>query len=101
MHDNFLGFWPAKAPEAKLDYQFDWNSWLSTGENVDTFVITAPTGITLGDGNNGAPAPSQNANIVTCWLFDGSIGGVYQVACQITTTASRIVKKFATLKVTH
>ena len=97
--DNFVGFWPPKLPNARLDYQFDWNPWLNVGETIQSFNVTAPTGIDLGDGNNGSPAPAEVSGIVTFWLFNGSLNGVYQVVCQITTNGNRVVEKYGTLEV--
>ena len=73
---------PLKDPSAVLDYVFDWNEWLATGETITDHTITADTGITVG-------SSSESDGKVTVWLSGGTAGINYKVACLITTTAGR------------
>jgi hypothetical protein len=71
-----------KDPDAVLDYSFDWTSWLAESETISSHVITVDSGITK-------DSDSESAGIVTAWLSGGTAGTIYEVACKITTSASR------------
>jgi len=73
---------PLKDPSAVLDYVFDWNEWLATGETITDHTITADTGITV-------DSSAESDGKVTVWLSGGTAGINYKVACLITTTAGR------------
>lgn len=100
---------PPKDPDADLDYKFDWRAltngalgatsdWLAAGETISTFVITAAAGITLGTGGK-APAKTNSDTSVTVWLSGGTAGMDYTVACKITTSATRVDERTATIEV--
>jgi hypothetical protein len=71
-----------KDPAAVLDYQWDWSSWLATGETISSHTVTAPTGLTL-------DSDTATTTAVTAWLSGGTAGTDYSVVCQIVTSASR------------
>ena len=81
---------PLKDPSAVLDYVFDWNEWLATGETIAVdsetgeklITITADTGITV-------DSWTESDGKVTVWLSGGTAGINYKVACKITTSAGR------------
>jgi len=73
---------PLKDPSAVLDYVFDWNEWLATGETITDHTITADTGITVN-------SSTESDGKVTVWLSGGTAGQNYKVACKITTSAGR------------
>jgi len=73
---------PLKDPSAVLDYVFDWNEWLATGETITDHTITADTGITV-------DSSTESDGKVTVWLSGGTAGQNYKVACKITTSAGR------------
>jgi len=73
-----------KDPDAVLDYKFDWSSWLASGETISTRTVTPETGITVD-----SSSITDTSTSVTVWLSGGTVGNVYDVACLITTTASR------------
>lgn len=77
-----------------LDYSIDWNRRLtSDGDtiSVSTWNLSeGPNTATVGDGINGAPAPSVALGIATVWLLPGTVGHVYHLTNKITTTGGRI-----------
>lgn len=71
-----------KAPDAVLDYEFDWGSWLGTSETISSHTITADTGITV-------DSSSESDGIATTWLSGGTSGNDYTIACEIVTDEGR------------
>lgn len=69
---------PPKDPDAVVDYDFDWTSWLQAPEVIASFVIVAATGIVVDSSQNLTPK-------VRVWLSGGTPGIEYSVACKITT----------------
>jgi len=85
---------PLKDPSAVLDYVFDWNEWLATGETITDHTITADTGITV-------DSDSESSGKVTVWLSGGTAGQNYKVACLVTTSACRTDERTIWIKVTN
>lgn len=85
---------PLKDPSAVLDYVFDWNEWLATGETITDHTITADTGITV-------DSSTESGGKVTVWLSGGTAGENYKVACLITTSAGRTDERTIWIKVTN
>lgn len=88
-----MGNQKIKDPDAILDYKFDWKAstngsgdsdWLSSGETISTYTITAQSGITV-DSDSLTDANTS----VTVWLSGGTAGTRYTVACKIVTSAGR------------
>lgn len=76
-----------KDPESILDYAIDFSPWLAEGDTIDTIVaVNVPAGLTLGDGTNGAPAPTKTSGAVQFWLLEGNVGGIFTVSAIVTTT---------------
>lgn len=82
-----------KDPEAVLDYKFDWaaetngsgsDNWLSEGETISSYTITASDGITVD-----SDSITDSGTSVTVWLSAGYAGQDYTVACRIVTNMSR------------
>lgn len=71
-----------KASTAKLDFVFNWTSWLSSSETLSTYALTVQSGLTLS-------SESFSSVIVTAWLSGGTIGMEYSVDCKIVTSSSR------------
>ena len=76
-----------KDPQAMLDYQVDWSSWLAVGETITVSAWTGTTGLTVG---SGAQAPSHTTTSATIWLSGGTLGQTYLVVNEITTSAGRV-----------
>ena len=85
---------PLKDPSAVLDYAFDWNEWLATGETITDHTITADTGITV-------DSSTEDAGKVTVWLSGGTAGENYKVACLIETSAGRKDERTIWIKVAN
>lgn len=71
-----------KDPDAVLDYQIDWSSWLATGETISSSDWVVQTGITENSASN-------TTTTATIWLSGGTAGVTYTVTNRIVTTASR------------
>jgi hypothetical protein len=85
---------PLKDPSAVLDYVFDWNEWLATGETITDHTITADTGITV-------DSSTESDGKVTVWLSGGTAGINYKVACLVETSAGRTDERTLWIKVTN
>ncbi len=70
-----------KDPDAVLDYEWDWSSWLA-GDTIASFTVTVPTGLTL-------DSSSATASAVTAWLSGGEDAASYPVTCHVVTAAGR------------
>ena len=81
-----------KDPDAVLDYAFDWNTWLASGETISSRVVTADTGLTK-------VSDSESSGIVTAWLSGGTAGTSYNVACKIVTSDGRTEERSITVLV--
>ena len=81
-----------KDPDAVLDYQWQWASWLATGDAIDTATVTADTGLVV-------DSSTATSDTVTAWLSGGTAGENYRVTCRITTDGGRIDDRTATIKV--
>jgi hypothetical protein len=71
-----------KDPDAFLDYSINWSDWLVGGDVIVSATWTVPTGL-VGSGQ------SFSGTYATIWLSGGTVGQVYQVTCEIVTTANR------------
>lgn len=71
-----------KDPDAVLDWMFDWNDWLASGETITDHIITVDTGITN-------DSSTEDAGKVTVWLSGGTVHTEYCITCRITTSAGR------------
>ena len=80
-----------KDPDAKLDYTVDWTSWLGS-DTIASVSWTVPSGITN-------VSTSNTTKTATIWLSDGTVGKSYNIACKITTTATRIDERTITISV--
>ncbi len=89
MADSYI-----KDPDAVLDYQWDWSSWLPTGDTIASATVTAETGLTVGSYSNTATA-------VTAWLSGGIVGESYNVTCRVVTANGRTDDRTITLLVTQ
>ena len=72
-----------KDDNANLDYTFDWTTWLTDiGDTIVSSTVTADAGVTLSNKTN-------TTMKVTVFVAGGTIGGQYQVNCQIVTAGGR------------
>ena len=75
-------FREAKDPDAVLDYQIDWSSWLASEETL-TDSVWEVTGAT-------ALSSSFDEGITTVWLSGGEVGTLISATNRITTSEGRI-----------
>lgn len=75
-------------PNSVLDYVLDLTTWLGV-DTISTATWAAPAGVTLGNGANGAPAPSATTLKATVWLVGVTAGNDYTVSCTIVTAGGR------------
>ncbi len=59
-----------KDPDAVLDYQWRWSSWLDVGETIVSYTVTPAAGITVDSD------ALTDGTTVTAWLSGGAAGGV-------------------------
>lgn len=74
-----------KDPGSTLDYQIDWSVWLGS-DTIASSSWTVPAGLT-------DFAESSTTTSATQWLAGGTVGAVYSVVNQITTTGGRIAER--------
>ena len=70
-----------KDPNAKLDYQIDWSTWLD-GDTISASSWTVPDGVVNDDDSNSDTA-------ATIWLTGGTAGTEYEVVNRIVTAGGR------------
>lgn len=76
-----------KDPQSRLDYSFDIQDWLNTGDTIASVEWILDPGITIGIDTY---APWNTDTGAFCWISDGTLGEVYNVTCRITTVGGRI-----------
>lgn len=69
------------APNAKLDYGFDWSMYLSAGETIATSTWSADSLTTS--------SPQMGDKITSVFVEGGVIGGNYNLTNSITTSVGR------------
>jgi len=70
-----------KDPNAVLDYQIDWETWLGT-DTISTSTWTVPTGLTK-------DSDSKTTTAATIWLSGGTADSQYNVVNRIVTAGGR------------
>lgn len=81
-----------KDSDAVLDYEFNYEEWLSASETISSFTIIASPGITVDSSTN---QPDK----VTVWLSGGTAGVPYTVTCRIVTNQGRTDDRTMTIRV--
>lgn len=81
-----------KQPGETLDYDVDFEKWLSEGDTMLSATAVAETGLTVDDVEVIAP-------LVKVWLSGGTAGVSYKVTVTLQTTAGRIKEADFTLRV--
>ena len=82
-----------KDPNAVLDYQIDWSTWLGS-DTIATSAWTVPTGMTL-------VTSSATTTAATIWLSGGTAGSSYGVVNRITTDGGRTEDRTLTIVVSE
>lgn len=85
MADSFL-----KDPDAVLDYQIDWSTWLGS-DTIASSSWVIPTGIT-------EDSDSNTTTTATVWLSGGTAGTTYTVTNRIVTAGGRTEDRSLTIK---
>lgn len=81
-------------PSARLDYEWNWSSWLHVGETIDTYdVSVTPADVMV------AEDITATDDAVVAWVRGGVRGRTYQVSCHILTTEAREDDRSFTLAV--
>lgn len=76
-------FLATKDPDATLDYEVDWSSWLASGETISAAAWTLSSGLTQTTVNT-------TATKSTVWLSGGTANSRATAACRITTSLGRV-----------
>lgn len=66
-------------PNARLDYSWNWSSWLSTGETIVSYAAVPTTGVTV-------VSSGEGSGVVTAWVT-ATVSG--SVTCSIVTSDDR------------
>jgi len=82
-----------KDPQAQKDYQVSWADWLADGEEISSFEVTVPTGLTQ------PQAATNTTSVVTFWLAGGTAGVNYTVWVKAATNAGRVDRQSVLIKV--
>lgn len=83
-----------KDPDATLDYDTDWTTWMATGDTIATSEWIVPAGLTITDETH-----TDTAAVV--WLSGGALGDpTYTVVNRIVTVQGRTEdrEKFVTIQ---
>jgi hypothetical protein len=81
-----------KQPGDKLDYDIDFNEWLSSGDSLASVNVTADTGITIVNS-------TIVVSMVKVWLSGGNDGETYKITVKVTTDEGRIKEQEFRIKV--
>jgi hypothetical protein len=81
-----------KDPDAVLDYQVDWSSWLATGDTIAASVWVVQIGITK-------VTDTHTTTTATIWLSGGTVGTSYTAANKVTTVGGRTDERTLTISV--
>lgn len=83
-----------KDSDAVLDFEFNYEEWLSPSEVIQSYTIIASPGITVDSDTN-------TDDKVTVWLSGGTAGVPYTVTSRITTNQGRTDDRTMTIRVTN
>lgn len=90
--------WPAKDPEAVLDYQIDWadeeDPFLEDGETLTASTFTVVEGTVVINSQTFVPT-----GLATVWLSGGTLGERCLITNHITTSAGRQDDRSARLRI--
>jgi len=70
------------APNAKLDYGFDWTAWLASDETISTSTWTTDV-LT-------SSSPQITGKVTSVFVEGGVVGTSYKIVNTITTSVGRI-----------
>ena len=77
-----------KDPDARLDYTWDWASWLVGADEISaaSFTVTGNDAALVVEEPPSIVAP----NLVVVFINGGTVGESYRVTCHATSTDGRI-----------
>ena len=78
-----------KDPDAKLDYQIDWSTWLGT-DTISTSSWAVDTGLTK-------VSESNTTTTATVWLSGGTLNQEYSAINTVVTAAGRTDQRTITI----
>jgi hypothetical protein len=81
-----------KDPNAVLDYQIDWSTWLD-GDTIATSAWIVETGITVDSDT------IHDTTSATLWLSGGTVGSTYECTNRITTAGGRTDDRTIKIKI--
>ncbi len=91
----------SQTPTEVLDYTLIIRRAIGIGVDpiISVFWESDGVGLVVGDGINGAPAPTVTDSSVTGWFTGGNIGTTYNVKATFTTTIGRVIVRGFTLTI--
>ena len=97
LYDN-EGLWIPKDPEASLTYSLDWQDWLSNGETISSSTFTVET--ISGDSDPLIKvSQSSSDTVATVKVSGGTIGNIYKVYDEITTSGGLTERRYFRIRV--
>lgn len=91
------GAYIVKDPGSTLDYTIDWTNWLGS-DTVSSVAYTLDSGITTSTAIGGS-ATSTTSTTSTVNITGGTAGNIYNVKCEMTTAANKVVVRNFRVKV--
>ena len=88
-----------KDPSAVLDFGFDWQLWLASGETISASTWTITEDETSPSTTLFKASDTHNTTATTAWLSGGTPGVDYVLTNHITTSAGRQDDRSMTIKV--
>lgn len=81
-------------PDDRLDYKWDWSTFLEEGELIDDATVVA--------GNLLVETPTvvNSGTAVVAWISGGTLGTTVDAVCHVTTSNGREVDRTIVLNVT-
>lgn len=82
-----------KDPDAVLDYDRDWSTYLEEGETITSSTWTVPDGLTE------EPGGTHSDTVAKVWISGGTVGKSYVITNEITTSEGRIDDRSIKIKI--
>jgi hypothetical protein len=97
LYDN-EGLYIPKDSEASLTYSLDWTDWLTNGETISSSLFTVET---ISGDSDPLTKVSQSSTdtVATVKISGGTVGNIYRVYDEITTSGGLTERRYFRIKV--
>jgi len=100
LNENYLAWLDVKDPQATKDYELDFvgdsNGGFLQGQVINAVMsvtVDPLSGLIVGDGSNGAPAPSTDGSRIIFWLIAGGELGNWEILTAFTIGAGNYLQE--------